>query len=79
MEAEIGRKMYRGSKTGYRGEDEIKRHILLQQRNENEDEFIKWNLRKTYMVFFFQTHTMDDGVGESGGQILKIRVKYDRS
>jgi hypothetical protein len=42
-----GEKMYRGSKIGYSGEDEIKRHILLQQRNENEDEFIKQNLRKT--------------------------------
>jgi hypothetical protein len=58
--------MYRGSKIGYRGEDEIKLHILLQQRNENEDEFIKRNLRKTCTVFI-QVLTMNDEVGESDG------------
>jgi hypothetical protein len=52
VEVEMGKVMYRGSKIGYRAEDEIKLHILLQQRNENEDEFIKSNLRKTCTVFY---------------------------
>jgi hypothetical protein len=52
MEAEVGRKMCRGGKTGCRGKDELKLHILIQQRNGDEDEFIKRNLRKTCTVFY---------------------------